>query len=104
MRRIILSLFAVVAALSVVAANPSWEEQKQDNPMQERVDSESIEITVRDGYVYVTTTQPITVKIFSILGQLISQENIQAGSFRFRLANRGIYILKAGTITRRITI
>lgn len=88
---------------SAVATKPSWEEMQQPASV-ERVEQEQIEIYTRDGYVYINTPQPVTVKIFSILGQLISQENVPAGTFRLRLASRGIYILKAGTITRRITI
>lgn len=109
LRGFILAVSVAVALLPAVAASPSWEEHRtasvqQDGSSKERTDSETIEITTRDGYVYISTPQPVNVKIFSILGQLVSQENIPAGSYRLRLANRGIYILKAGSITRRITI
>lgn len=97
----LLIMFAV--SVSAIATKPSWEETQQ-SVVTERVEQEQVEIYTRDGYVYINTAQPVTVKIFSILGQLISQENVPAGSFRLRLASRGIYILKAGTITRRITI
>ena len=61
-------------------------------------------ITSRNGYIYVNTTRPVEIKVFSILGQLIRQEKISAGTFRFRLESKGIYIVKAGTVTRRVTI
>ena len=70
----------------------------------ERIDAENPDVRVSEGYVYVTTTRSVTVKVFSILGQLISQETIQPGISRFRLPSRGIYILKVGTLTKRITI
>ena len=103
-RKFITALTIAVATLTATATTPAWEEQKQDDTPQERMENEPIDITTRDGYVYISTPRAVTVKIFSILGQLISQEKIQAGTFRLRIANRGIYILKAGTITRRITI
>ncbi len=101
---LISALVITAASLSASANVPTWEEHKQEDTVHERLENEPIDITTRDGYVYISTPRPVTVKIFSILGQLISQENIQAGTFRLRIANRGIYILKAGTITRRITI
>ena len=57
-----------------------------------------------DDYIYIHSDKPITVKLFSILGQLISQETVKAGTHRIHLKSRGIYILRAGTATRRITI
>lgn len=104
MRTILLALFAA-AFLQAFAASPSWEEVKTPQPPQvERADAEEVVITSRNGYIYVNTTRPVEIKVFSILGQLIRQEKISAGTFRFRLESKGIYIVKAGTVTRRVTI
>ncbi len=105
-KRFLTCLLVASAVISITAANQSWEETQNTTPTPaERLESEQqIEVSTRDGYVYINTPKPVTVKIFSILGQLISQEEIPAGSYRLRIASRGIYILKAGTITRRITI
>ena len=62
------------------------------------------QIAVSDGYIYLWSEKPVTVKLFSILGQLIAQETVKPGLHRLRIASRGIYILRAGTSTRRITI
>lgn len=98
----------VAAAFSSGAAN-GWESTDKamtaaERAASERVDSDSPDVWVRDGYIYIAAQRPVTVKIFSILGQLISQESVPAGTYRFHLASRGIYILKAGTLTRRITL
>ncbi len=66
--------------------------------------SEEIAVTVRDSYIYVTVNGPTPVKLFTILGQPVSQTTIPAGTSRFKVATRGIYILKVGSSTRRITI
>lgn len=66
--------------------------------------ADDIYVAVRDSYIYVTLSRPTQVKLFTILGQPISQTTLPAGTSRFRLASRGIYILKAGSFTRRITI
>jgi hypothetical protein len=67
------------------------------------MDSE-VEITVRDNYIYVWCDKTINIKIFSILGQQISHETLKPGLHRIKMASRGIYILRTGTTTRRITI
>ncbi len=99
-------LLALGAALLAGAATPSWEVAKSPDQIElaDRAESEQIEIRVKDRYVYVTTNEELTVKVYSILGQLISTQTIQPGTYRLQLPSRGIYILKAGTVTRRITI
>lgn len=67
-------------------------------------ESDRIDITVRDGMLLVTVNKTTTIKIFSILGQLVTQRTLSPGITRIKLPARGIYILKAGDITRRITI
>lgn len=82
-------------------SSPSWE------VISSRVDLDDpdrIETTIRDGYIFITTAKPVTVRLYSILGQLISQQNIAAGTSRLKVNARGVYILKIGTITRRITV
>lgn len=106
MKRLLL-IFAIIAATAVTTgAQSAWEEMEQQpaGVTVDRSDPDYIDITVKDGYVYVTTTKPVTIKIFSILGQLISQKTVPAGTSRTHITSRGIYILKAGTTTRRITI
>ena len=103
MRRLILITAILLCICYGVSAAPAWE-RTGGKVQPELRDAEGPEVIVSEGYVYVSTTRPTTVKVFSILGQLISQETIQPGISRFRLPSRGIYILKVGTLTKRITI
>ncbi len=94
-----------LSAAPMALAQRQWEEMESELVVTDRGDNgDVLDITVKDGYVYVTTSKPVTVKIFSILGQLISQKTIQPGTSRTRITARGIYILKVGSVTRRITI
>ena len=81
--------------------SPSWEVVSSRVDLD---DSDRIETSVRDGYIFITTSRPVTVRLYSILGQLISQQNIPAGTSRLKVDIRGIYILKIGSVTRRITV
>ena len=61
-------------------------------------------VRVLDMNIYIELEQPQMVKLFTILGQPVSQMQLPAGTSRFRVPTRGIYILKIGSSTRRITI
>ncbi|MDE5607815.1 MAG: T9SS type A sorting domain-containing protein [Muribaculaceae bacterium] len=104
MKRTLAAILLLALSAASVSAQKHWEEMERGIAVSEQMEGEMLEITVKDGYVYVTTSRPVTVKIFSILGQLISQKSIPAGTWRTHIASRGIYILKAGTQTKRITI
>lgn len=105
-RRIILSLVLLAGAALAAGAAPAWEEVT--TPGQEVVRAldtdQPVESVVRDGYIYIYSQRPVTVKLFSILGQQIHQENVPAGIHRLRINSKGIYILRAGSLTRRVTI
>ncbi|MDE6109612.1 MAG: hypothetical protein K2F72_04925 [Muribaculaceae bacterium] len=96
-------LVAAAAAMPAAAAPVRvWENIElvaadNDSPVR-------LEATVRDGYVYVTLSRRAQVKIFTILGQTVSQAELPAGTSRLRMDGRGIYILKAGDTTVRITL
>lgn len=101
-------LIAIIISTSILTArsDTAWETLDTSTSVRNEqvVENNDIHISSHDGYVYLSTPHSTNVKIFSILGQLISQKDIKAGSYRIRLASKGIYILRAGSITRRITI
>lgn len=106
MRKFFISCTLALAALVADAAPPAWEGVNAPRPeiVQEMEMDSQTEIVVRDGAIYLWVAKPTNVKIFSILGQLISSENLQPGLHRLRLTSRGIYILQAGSTTRRVTL
>ena len=96
----------VATAGTVYAANPQWETVRTtaERPDDGSEQSDRLEGTVHDGYVYVTVTRPCTVRLFTILGNLVSQRNLPAGSSRLRLKGRGMYLVKTDRGTRRVTV
>lgn len=97
-----------LCALTASSAAPRWE--SVDVPARvlpsepQRSDDNAVEMAVSEGYIYIGTSRPVTVKVFTILGQLISQESLPAGTHRLRMTAKGVYILKIGASTRRVTI
>lgn len=107
LRRLLISFFIAVAAVVTAAgAVPAWEHvQTPPAALVEVIEADSHTATVvADGYIYIYLAQPAQVKLFSILGQPITTETLPAGVHRLRLSTRGIYLLRAGSTTRRITL
>lgn len=98
---------AVLLALTPpsLALAKGWE-----NPRTERTDTRTIvkesdiEIRAARGVILVTTTHPVQIKIFTILGQLISSETVPAGTFQYTVSAHGVYIIKAGDLTCKVAL
>jgi len=107
----LLASAAIAAAMilsgvtAVAASGPQlWEEVAADRNDIATSDESGLELTVRDGIVHLTLSRSMTVEVFTILGQPVGRQSLRPGIYRLRLSSRGIYILRAGGITRRITI
>lgn len=110
-----LLIVLIAAALAVSAGTPVasaatrvWEHIEASAPAggaEGAAEGEvAVDVSVRDGYVYVTLSRRSPVKLFTILGQTVSQTELPAGTSRLRIPARGIYILRAGDSTVRITV
>ena len=94
------------AAGQQTASPPQWEQNSTipaDAKASEAVGDGAL-VRVHGMHIYVELEQPAAVKLFTILGQPVSSMQLPAGVSRLRLSARGIYILKIGSSTRRITI
>lgn len=100
-------LLAATAALPGAAAEsgrPRWEVVETLPADIVEPQSERVDVIVRDGVIYLAVPRPTQVKLFTILGQPVAQDRLPAGTSRLRPPGRGIYILKAGSYTCRVTI
>lgn len=109
MKRAILLITVLLVAAAVYAAGsapakPRWEVVEQLPSELVEPQNEHVEVIVRDGSIYISTPRPAQVKLFTILGQLVAQAQLPASTARIHPAGRGIYILKAGSFTCRVTI
>lgn len=107
--RHIIRFFCAALLLCSVAvdagAAKQWE--RVAPPVTESVDpaaTDQYDVRVVDGAVVLTVNRKSPVKIFTILGQLVAEQQLEPGVWRLPISVRGIYILKIGDTTRRITI
>lgn len=108
MRRLFV-IFTVVITLatpSIASGKVQWREISGEPPGRSLTDaraSDGVEIYQRSGAIIIKTQHTIQVKVFTILGQLVSQATLNPGTAELRL-NRGIYMVKVGNITQKVAI
>ncbi|MBD5232032.1 MAG: T9SS type A sorting domain-containing protein [Bacteroidales bacterium] len=93
-------------AVPSLHARSTWESTRAERAAEAKqvMRSSELEVKASRGVIYVTTSRPVQVKVFSILGQLISQETIAAGTSRLQLASHGIFIVKIGDVTCKVAL
>ena len=105
-----LRVFLAVAPLLATALCPSlceakgWEAVRADvSGLNSVAHDEEVEIRVSPGHVVVVASQQVQIKVFTILGQVVSSETLPAGTSRLPLAH-GVYIVKVGDLTCKIAV
>ena len=105
-----LRVFMAMAAVCAVALAPSlaiakgWEAVRADvSGLNSVAHDEEVEIRVSPGHVVVVASQPVQIKVFTILGQVVSSETLPAGVSRLPLSH-GVYIVKVGDLTCKIAV
>ena len=106
-RRFILTLaFLLTAGVPLcLGAAPKWEPVKT-----ERADVVSVvrdtdtEIRTARGLIIVAASRPVQIKVYTILGQLVSRENLPAGTHQLAVQAHGVYIIKIGDLTCKVAL
>ena len=101
------ALLSVLFHFEAQGARPEWTDVNYEVTLPSLVDpriSDGIEIFAKDGTVIIRTPRKVQVKVFTILGQLVSQDILNPGTSELKIASRGIYIIKIGSLTQKIAI
>lgn len=101
----ILCMAAVLCMLSLPGQAKGWEPVKTEVTEYRRVASDGeIDIRTEPGHILITTTKNINIKIFTILGSQIANDNLSAGTYRLGIPAHGVYIVKAGELTCKVAV
>ena len=103
-RTVVITVMVMVVALCPALTYGTGAQRTTTEAIEVDDSVERTDVSVKGEYVYITTNRQVTVSLYSILGQLIAQHNVQPGTTRIKAPARGVYILKAGSVTRRVTI
>lgn len=100
-----LALAVCIFTVGFCAAYAATPQSREQAPAQSQSDdNEQFDVTTKDGYIYIYSVRRVSIQIYTILGQLIVRQDVQSGTTRIKAPSRGVYILRAGSITRRITV
>ncbi len=104
---VILALVLSLGLENAALAEVQWRETNKDvqgkmwnDPRQ----SDGIEIYGRNGTITIVTPKRINVRVYTILGQMVSQATLQPGTSELRLGSRGIYLVRIGNLTQKVAI
>lgn len=106
----LIAVAASVMPLQAAAASksPLWEvvedygsASHENLPLQQ---IERFDVTVHDGRIYITVTEPLKIEVYTILGQIVTSRTIKPGVVRLTLGSRGIYLIKGAGSTRRVNL
>lgn len=99
---VLMASMAVMMPLSSFAKG--WEPVRTDvSGLNSVARDNDVEIRVSPGHVVVVASQAVHIKVFTILGQVVSSETIPAGTSRLPLSH-GVYIVKVGDLTCKIAV
>lgn len=99
---IITVLTAMLLAVDVAAVGRQpRREAQQEVPV---IAGDGIEIYGNNGAITVKSDHKATVRVFTILGQLVSTTAVQPGTTRIKVPARGIYIIKVDNITKKVAL
>lgn len=95
---------ALLGAIPASAA-PTWGPVKTERTDAKPVIKETeVEIKSASGMIIVNANHPVQIKVFTILGRLVSSETVPAGSSQLILPAHGVYIVKIGDITCKVAV
>lgn len=102
----IMLIILLTAGATMAVEGKSWESVRADMVAESRVvaQTEEIEVRTQSGVIIVTTNRAIEIKVFTILGQLVSQEKLSPGTSRLNIGSHGVYIVKVGELTCKVAL
>ena len=109
MRRL-LAILTMVLALGLGNAGFAeiqWHEtnrEVQGKRLNDPNASDGVKIYGSNGTITIVTPKRITVRVYTILGQMVSQATLQPGTSELRLGTRGIYLVRIGNLTQKVAI
>lgn len=101
----LLLLAASAVSSPVCVQAKGWEPVKTERTDAKTVMRETeIEIKAASGMILVSTNHPVQIKVFTILGRLVSAETLSAGKSQLTLPAHGVYIVKVGDLTCKVAV
>lgn len=69
-----------------------------------RARAQEIEISSKDGNIYIRTPRQVQVTVYTILGQIVTERTLNPGVSELKIGTRGIYLVKIEDKTRKVAV
>ena len=105
--RILLLMLVMVFPVGEAVAQLQWRETTREPRERSLTDpraTDGMEIFQGEGPIPIRTPRRIQVRVFTILGQSVSQATIGPGTVELKIGARGIYIVKIGNLTQKVAL
>lgn len=97
--------FALALSIPAYSAPAKWEVLKTERTDVKTVVKDSdTEIKAARGIIVIHTNKPTQVKVYTILGQLVNRETLQAGQSQLSISAHGVYIIKTPELTCKVAL
>lgn len=108
----VLSKYLLVAVACIAlagtarAAGVGWEQirTEQSSGAKSVMRDTDLEIKASPLTIVVSNSKQSSIKVFTILGRLVSSETLPPGTSRLQLPAHGVYIIKVGDMTCKVAI
>ena len=103
----ILTLMLALGMWNSSLAEIQWHETNREmtgKSLNDPRTSDGVKIYGSNGTITIVMPERITVRVYTILGQLVSQATLQPGTSELRLGSRGIYLVRIGNLTQKVAI
>lgn len=100
-----LALGIAATSAPAYAAPGKWEQIRAERSDTHIVASDAdTQIHAAKGVVVIVASRPVQVKIYTILGQLVSRETLPQGISQITIQPHGVYIIKTGDLTCKVAL
>ena len=103
----ILTLLLALGLGNTTLAEVQWHETNREvtgKVLNDPRASDGVEIYGSNGVITIVTPKRIVVKVYTILGQMVSQATLQPGTSELKLGTHGIYLVRIGNLTQKVAI
>lgn len=100
-----ITLIMLTGSLTMQGASRGWEAVKTERTDARQVVKDTeIELKAAPNTIIVSSNHNVQIKIFTILGRLVSSETVSAGTSQLILPAHGVYIVKIGELTCKVAV